>query len=745
MYERGSSWRKWDLHVHTPASLMKHYGGDNEEIWERFISDLERLPHEFKVIGINDYIFLDGYKKVLEAKQSGRLANIDLILPVIELRLDKFGGSKTKLSRVNFHVIFSDQISPEVIEEQFIAGLRREYRISPQYSELEGKWNGRITKNSLAELGRLIIDSVPPERRAEFGNQLIEGFNNINFSLKGIEEALNNHYFKEKYITAVGKTEWADIKWDDHSIAEKKNIINTAQLVFISSQSVKDYHKAKKSLTHSRVNDCLLDCSDAHFFSDSQEKDRIGNCFTWIKADPTFEGLKQVLVEFDQRVYIGEIPEKVKLVNNNKTRYIESVEIRKKEGSNLEEVWFDNHVKFNHDLVAIIGNKGSGKSALVDIVGLLGNSHPDKYSFLNREKFCNPKDNKAKHFKAILKWESGQVIEKDTLDSLPEGHEVERVKYIPQQFFDTICNEIGTSHDSAFDKELKKVIFSHVPESQRLGFDSLGELVKYRTDEHYKRIEIIKGEIGELCLSLAELENQRFDEYRKKIEEELKIKNEELEILEKNPPQEVVSPQNDPEKQKEIIEIDKKIKSLQGERDKLTKEELNTEEELRKTNILIALVDNLLLKIDNLEKQIDSFKNENQEVIESLGIEFEQVIKVLIDKGIIETKRNELNERKIDLKNELDSNNEKGLVFKLKQIENEIAELQNQLDEPNKRYQKYIEDLEIWKEKKAALLGDFDKPETISYLKKKLEDIEKIIPQRISKITELLYDWQDFQ
>jgi len=85
------------------------------------------------------------------------------------------------------------------------------------------------------------------------------------------------------------------------------------------------------------------------------------------------------------------------------------------------------------------------------------------------------------------------------------------------------------------------------------------------------------------------------------------------------------------------------------------------------------------------------------------------------------------------------------LVFRLEQIEKEITELQNQLDEPNKRYQKYIEDLEIWKEKKAALLGDFDKPETISYLKKKLEDIEKIIPQRISKITELLYDWQDFQ
>ena len=645
MYERGSIWRKWDLHIHTPASLWNHYGGDNEEIWEKFICDLERLPPEFKVIGINDYIFLDGYKKVLKAKQSGRLLNIDLILPVIELRLDKFGGSKTKLSRVNFHVIFSDHISPEIIETQFIAALHSKYQISPQYSECIGEWKALITKDSLRELGKLIIDSVPPERRDEFGDPLIEGFNNINFSLQDIEEALDSHYFKENYITTVGKTEWADIKWDGHTIAEKKHIINTAQLVFISSQSVKDYHNAKKSLTDGRVNDRLLDCSDAHYFSDSQEKDRIGNCFTWIKADPTFEGLKQVLVEFDQRVYIGEIPEKVKIVENNKTKYIESVEIKKKAKSTLEEIWFDNHIKFNHDLVAIIGNKGSGKSALVDIVGLLGNSHHDKYSFLNRDKFCNPKDNKAKHFKAILKWESGQVSKKDTLDSLPEGHEVERVKYIPQQFFDTICNEIGTNTDTAFDKELKKVIFSHVPESQKLGFNTLDELLKYRTDEHYKRIEIIKGEIGEYCLSLAELESQRSDENIKKINEELKTKEEEIEVLEKNPPQEEVSPQNDPEKQKKMIEIGEKIKSLQEERDKLTNDKNSTEEELGKTNRLIAQVDKILLKVDNLEKQIDSFKKENQNVIENLGIEFEKVIKVQIDKKIIETKRNEFNGR----------------------------------------------------------------------------------------------------
>jgi hypothetical protein len=50
--------------------MNSNYGGDTEEAWESFISDLEGLPPEFKVIGINDYIFIDGYKKVLHYKKT---------------------------------------------------------------------------------------------------------------------------------------------------------------------------------------------------------------------------------------------------------------------------------------------------------------------------------------------------------------------------------------------------------------------------------------------------------------------------------------------------------------------------------------------------------------------------------------------------------------------------------------------------------------------------------------------------
>ena len=97
---RGSIWRKWDLHVHTPCSLQHAYSGSTEEEqWENFLTDLENLPEEFKVLGINDYIFLDGYKRILEEKRKGRLINIELILPVIELRLDKFGGTNSSCNR----------------------------------------------------------------------------------------------------------------------------------------------------------------------------------------------------------------------------------------------------------------------------------------------------------------------------------------------------------------------------------------------------------------------------------------------------------------------------------------------------------------------------------------------------------------------------------------------------------------------------------------------------------------------
>ena len=156
---RGSEWHKWDLHIHTPDSLYHNYQAKNsDDVWESYIKDIESLPTEFKVLGINDYLFIDGYKKVLEYKSLGRLQNIDLILPVIELRLAKFCGN-TQLKRINFHVIFSNEISPDIIQSQFLNGLSAKYKLDPNCSQQN--WGGIITRENLEALGKAIKDSIP--------------------------------------------------------------------------------------------------------------------------------------------------------------------------------------------------------------------------------------------------------------------------------------------------------------------------------------------------------------------------------------------------------------------------------------------------------------------------------------------------------------------------------------------------------------------------------------------------------
>lgn len=75
----GSSWRKWDLHVHTPESYFHQFGFlDKEEkhkyednIWEKYIDELQQIS-DISVVGITDYFTIEGYKRVLDYRKIGR-------------------------------------------------------------------------------------------------------------------------------------------------------------------------------------------------------------------------------------------------------------------------------------------------------------------------------------------------------------------------------------------------------------------------------------------------------------------------------------------------------------------------------------------------------------------------------------------------------------------------------------------------------------------------------------------------
>jgi hypothetical protein len=645
----GSTWKKWDLHVHTPSSVVHNYPGVNQdEAWEAFLKDLEALPSEFKAIGINDYIFIDGYERARKAKlEQGRLKNIDLLLPVIELRLDKFAGvvkkekdgtySQSGWNRINLHVIF-DAMDPEVIRQQFLNSLTPSYQLIPDSSDLTGKWKGVITRDSLEELGKMIVDSAPPDKKGDYAPHLQEGFNNLCVSLEKVVEALDKPYFAGKYLIAVGKTEWDNLKWDDQSIAEKRNIINRADLVFTASPNPAAYHAARKKLSESNVKATLLDCSDAHAPSTSENKDRVGNCFTWIKADATFDGLVQAITEFEDRIFVGDVPPKRLLVEANRTKYASNIRIGRKAGSTLAGTWFNVDMPLSHDLVAIIGNKGSGKSAMADIAALAGDTKNfESFSFLRDTRFRNPRNKLAQHFIGALGWHDGTESERQ-LDQDPTETSVERVKYLPQSYLETLCNELGDGGSATFDTELRKIIYTHVPEEARLGYTSMDELLDFKVAEIDSAREQVIKEISKVNAEILQTERRLTPEFKQSLQEQLDAKTAEFNSLVASKPATVEDPTASDAAQEESKVATEKLQALEDELKKAREEEKLLRDKKAVDVKRQAVLNRITQAIANHKKAHDQFVTELAPMLAEVGASFKaaELVELRIDTARID-------------------------------------------------------------------------------------------------------------
>ena len=738
----GSTWKKWDLHVHTPASIVNNYQGAPDEAWEAFLLDLEALPPEFKVIGINDYIFIDGYERVRKAKlEGGRLKNIDLLLPVIELRLDKFAGvvkrekdgsySQSGWNRINLHVIF-DALDPEVIRQQFLGSLAPSYDLIPDSSDLNGKWRSVITRESLAELGQMIIDAAPADKQAAYASPLHEGFNNLCVSLEKVMEALDKHALTGKYLIAVGKTEWDNLKWDDQSIAEKRNIINKADLVFTAAENPAKYDAARKKLTESNVKNTLLDCSDAHALSDSLVKDRVGNCFTWIKADATFEGLLQALTEFEDRVHVGDAPPKRLLIEANRTKYISKIRVAKKPDSTLAETWFDVDIPLNHDLVAIIGNKGSGKSALADIMALAGDTKNFKgFSFLNEKRFRNGRNRLASHFNGTLGWLDGTQSDRP-LEQDPSETSVERVKYLPQSYLETLCNELGDGASSTFDTELRKIIYTHVPEDSRLGYNSMDELLDFKVAEiDAERDQIIK-EMSKANAEILQTEKRLSADFKESLEQQLDGKVAELAALDSAKPAQIEDPTASDQARDESKASTEKIEALEAE----LKTVRDEEKLLRDTKAAQAKRQALLIRIAqsivNHRKAHEQFVSELGEMLTEAGMDLRasDLVELRIDTKKLEELTRSTKDAIAAVDAALSNQEPSGLNKRREIAEAAIADVKGKLGEKQRLFVVYKEQVAAWELGKQELVGAKDKSHSIEWFKAEIAALE-LLPEKL--------------
>ena len=670
---RGSMWRLWDLHYHTPSSYDVADTITNEDIVD------ELLGRNIAAVAITDHHVMDVQRiKELQVIAGDRLT----IFPGIEFR-SELGGR----SSVHFIGIFSPDSDLDHIR-----------------TTLQGKLS--ITSKDIIDKGG--NDSIYVDFQEGCG---------IIHDLGGI---VSVHAGKKS--NSIERISHAS----EYQRAVKVDIVRKCIDIFEAKdkEDAEDYRNI--IFPNIKMERPIIVASDTHHSANDAER-----VPCWIKADTTFAGLKRILVEPD-RVFLGKEPQAMVHQRANSTRYCDLISFSKRSDSTLEDIWFSGEVPLNSGLVAIIGNKGSGKSALADTIGLTGNSRQEPYfSFLSDKKFRRARERKAEQFEASLFWLSGTKKVRKLSDNI-DITGVETVKYIPQNYLEAICNEVSGGEGSGFDRELKSVIFSHVPDDQRLNCNSFDELMEFRTNETIEHIELLQGKLHDLNEQFVTLNEQLTEEHRQSLEQKLKHKKAELEAHIKNRPSEVKRPDKDPavedQNSKLTAEIEKVRQSLEKVETEIDKTTQKSKQALQRK----ALAEKLKAKLENLQRTYDEFATSCFEC-EKLGIELNDVVTFEVRFGEVnkiitasESENEELSSMLLEEKEGSFNNQKKDLLKK-------IAELRRTMDIPNQKYQQYLEDFAKWEAGKKEIEGGAEIPNTLLYIREQIEKLKKL-PYDLEKI-----------
>ena len=338
---RGSEWRKWDLHIHTPGTAKNDQYGNSGDVWEEYIDALEKS--DIAVFGITDYFSINNYLKVKKYQKEGRLQD-KLILPNVEMRLLPVTGKGTP---INIHAIFDPTLDASDIEREFFRPLQFLYD-GATYSCVD---------SDLARLGRIVGKNEDLQEEIA----VKKGIDVFTVSFDSLHKVVIKDFFKGRIVIALSNSSQDGVagilKHDGDLQPLRKEISRMADIILSGNPSDVEYFLGNRTSvvevieSYRSLKPCVIG-SDAHSMKDVGvfKNGRI----TWIKADPTFEGLKQILFEPKERVRISETEPDLKYDYN----IIDHVIL------NTANVWCQK-IPFNQNLNTIIGGRSTGKSTLL--------------------------------------------------------------------------------------------------------------------------------------------------------------------------------------------------------------------------------------------------------------------------------------------------------------------------------------------------------------------------------------------
>jgi ABC-type lipoprotein export system ATPase subunit len=497
MSNGGSIWHRWDPHLHAPGTLLNdQFSGD----WSKYLEKINSALPPVSALGITDYFCIGAYKAVRDRFILGDLPNVQFIFPNVEMRLDIKTEKKVP---INLHFLFSPEDPEHETQIERILG-----RLEFHHAGAGRAFNCRI--GDLIALGRVYKPELTDDHAAAAA-----GAQQFKVTLEKLKTLFDTEEWlvKNCLVAVAGSSNdgVSGIQGDDSYVLTRQDIERFSDIIFSGTPSQRLYWLGKKAgfdagyieNKYGSLKPCLHG-SDAH--TDDAVVAPQFERYCWIKGELNFETLKQVVLEPERRVYIGVSPPSDGGGLNSAVRITVQ-----------NAAWIATpKVALNSGLVAIVGARGSGKSALVE---LLAHGARCSGSSLKNSSFLSRATEYLSHENVVLEWADSDTTEaqlcvpNDETDWLNEA----RFRYLSQQFVERLCSGPGLAIELR--QEIERVVFNSIDPAQRFQTSTFDELLSLHNEEIARRrgdlrnqIDALTGAVvaeDKLLASLKELKEDR--------------------------------------------------------------------------------------------------------------------------------------------------------------------------------------------------------------------------------------------
>ena len=325
------------------------------------------------------------------------------------------------------------------------------------------------TPDDLRRLGRAVNPDL-----ADDGAALSHGVGQFKANLNQLMDVYRDiDWVQQNVIVAVaGGADGSSGLREAADATIRESIQRSAHVIFSSNPGDREFWlgRGKEQAegiikAYGSLKPCIWGC-DAHEVAKVGKPDLDRLC--WLKGKPSFDTLRQALID-PERAYVGSLPPD----GASPSMVIDTIVINNAPWAGTPTICL------NPGLVAIVGARGSGKTALADMIA----AGCDSYGAYSDTSFLSRAQELLAGATVTVKWQDAHETTTREL-AAPfnrDADSYERARYLSQQFVEDLCSIRGMPRLLS---EIERVIFESHPAIDRDGAADFQDLLDMRAGMH---------------------------------------------------------------------------------------------------------------------------------------------------------------------------------------------------------------------------------------------------------------------